>query len=166
LAQALINDPELLVLDEPTSGLDPIGTSQVKDVIVELGRRGKTIIVCSHLLADIEAVCTRLVIMYGGRILREGSVDELLSVAKESLLRTERLSVATLEQVRAVCAGAGQRLLETAVPRKPLEALFLELVAEALARGFETSGAQRGSRLAPFLRAVDAGPAASSPVAS
>ncbi|MFN0058725.1 MAG: ABC transporter ATP-binding protein [Planctomycetota bacterium] len=153
LAQALINDPDLLVLDEPTSGLDPIGTSQVKDLIVELGKRGKTIIVCSHLLADIEAVCTRLVILYGGRLLREGTVAELLTIQDQMLLRVPRLAPATLARMREVCAADGQPFLDVSAPHKPLEALFLELVEEAQRRGFETSGAGRGGALASFLSA-------------
>ncbi len=68
LAQALINDPDFLILDEPTSGLDPIGTRQVKDLIIELGRRGKTILLSSHLLADVEDVCDRMVMLYAGKI--------------------------------------------------------------------------------------------------
>ena len=68
LAQALINDPDLLILDEPTSGLDPMGTRQIKDLLVEMGRRGKTILLSSHLLADVEDVCDRIGIMYGGRM--------------------------------------------------------------------------------------------------
>ena len=69
IAQALINDPELLILDEPTSGLDPIGTRQVKDLLVDLRRRGKTVLLSSHLLADVEDVCDRMVILYGGKLL-------------------------------------------------------------------------------------------------
>ena len=66
LAQALINDPELLILDEPTTGLDPIGTRQIKDLLIQLAKRGKTILLCSHLLADVEDVCDRIAILYGG----------------------------------------------------------------------------------------------------
>ena len=73
LAQAAINDPELLILDEPTSGLDPIETRQVKDLLLELGRRGTTILLSSHLLADVEDVCDRMVILYGGKIRAEGA---------------------------------------------------------------------------------------------
>src|SRR5258708_16032412 len=68
LAQALINDPDLIILDEPTSGLDPIGCREVKDLILALARRGKTVILSSHLLADVEDVCDRVVIYYGGKI--------------------------------------------------------------------------------------------------
>ncbi len=78
IAQALINDPDLLILDEPTTGLDPIGTRQVKDLIIELGRRGKTMILSSHLLADVEDCVDRMVILYGGQIRAEGTCDELL----------------------------------------------------------------------------------------
>ena len=66
LAQALINDPDLLILDEPTSGMDPMGTRQMKDLFVELVRRGKTILLCSHLLADVEDVCDRIGILWTG----------------------------------------------------------------------------------------------------
>src|SRR5436305_13820213 len=66
LAQALINDPDLVILDEPTAGLDPIGCREVKDLILALARRGKTVILSSHLLADVENVCDRVVIYYGG----------------------------------------------------------------------------------------------------
>ena len=78
IAQALINDPDLLILDEPTSGLDPLGSRQVKDLLLDLGRRGKTILLSSHNLDDVQDVCDRMVILYGGRIRRQGTVDELL----------------------------------------------------------------------------------------
>src|SRR5438477_5653819 len=79
LAQALINDPDLVILDEPTSGLDPIGCREVKDVILALARRGKTIILSSHLLSDVEDVCDRVVIYYGGKVHAMGTLKELLA---------------------------------------------------------------------------------------
>src|SRR5436190_12371885 len=79
LAQALINDPDLVILDEPTSGLDPIGCREVKDLIIALARRGKTVILSSHLLADVEDVCDRVVIYYGGRVQAMGSLRYLLA---------------------------------------------------------------------------------------
>ncbi|MGA2685818.1 MAG: ABC transporter ATP-binding protein, partial [Verrucomicrobiota bacterium] len=79
LAQALINDPDLVILDEPTSGLDPIGCREVKDLILALARRGKTVILSSHLLADVEDVCDRVVIYYGGKIQAMGTLKELLA---------------------------------------------------------------------------------------
>ena len=79
LAQALINDPDLIILDEPTAGLDPIGCREVKDLILALARRGKTVILSSHLLADVEDVCDRVVIYYGGKIQAMGTLKELLA---------------------------------------------------------------------------------------
>src|SRR5436309_2054615 len=79
LAQALINDPDLVILDEPTSGLDPIGCREVKDLIMALARRGKTVILSSHLLSDVEDVCNRVVIYYGGKIHAMGTLKELLA---------------------------------------------------------------------------------------
>src|SRR6185295_12518039 len=81
LAQALINDPDLLILDEPTTGLDPLGTRQIKDLILNLKQRGKTVLLCSHLLADVEDVCDRVTILYGGKIRALGTIDELLRVS-------------------------------------------------------------------------------------
>ena len=75
LAQALINDPELVILDEPTAGMDPIGCREVKDLILALARRGKTVILSSHLLSDVEDVCDRVVIYYGGRIQAMGTLE-------------------------------------------------------------------------------------------
>src|SRR5580704_15071523 len=74
LAQALVNDPDLVILDEPTSGLDPIGCREVKDLIRALARRGKTVILSSHLLTDVEDVCDRVVIYYGGRVQAMGTL--------------------------------------------------------------------------------------------
>ena len=79
LAQALINDPELIVLDEPTTGLDPIGTREMKDLIVRLRDQGKTILMCSHLLADVQDVCDRIAILHQGELKEMGAVENLLS---------------------------------------------------------------------------------------
>ena len=77
LAQALINDPDLVILDEPTAGLDPIGCREVKDLIIALARRGKTVILSSHLLSDVEDVCDRVVIYYGGKIQAMGTLERI-----------------------------------------------------------------------------------------
>src|SRR4051812_27309994 len=71
LAQALINNPELILLDEPTTGLDPIGTREMKDLIVSLKQQGKTVLLCSHLLADVQDVCDRITVLFGGRMVQK-----------------------------------------------------------------------------------------------
>src|SRR5437867_3701042 len=99
LAQALINDPDLVILDEPTSGLDPIGCREVKDLILALARRGKTVILSSHLLGDVEDVCDRVVIYYGGRIQAQGTLKELLSKPDTMSITAPTLPRPTLERV-------------------------------------------------------------------
>src|SRR5436853_5251886 len=99
LAQALINDPDLVILDEPTSGLDPIGCREVKDLILALARRGKTVILSSHLLADVENVCDRVVIYYGGKIQAQGTLNDLLSNRDAVRITTPPLSRETMQQV-------------------------------------------------------------------
>ena len=91
VAQALINDPELVLLDEPTSGLDPIGTREMKDLIIDLKERGKTVIMCSHLLADVEDVCDRIAVLHQGELKELGRVDELLRVTDITQIRSTGL---------------------------------------------------------------------------
>jgi ABC-2 type transport system ATP-binding protein len=167
LAQALVNDPELLILDEPTSGLDPLGTRQVKDLILELGRRGKTILLTSHLLADVEDVCDRMVILYGGRIRAEGTSEQLLADSQHTLLRTPRLTDASVAAVeRALHASQGVGIERVEAPRQSLEALFLDIVEKARAEQLATSGAQAGGKIASFLQSetADAGQSGASVV--
>jgi ABC-2 type transport system ATP-binding protein len=153
LAQALINDPEFLILDEPTSGLDPIGTRQVKDLLLELGRRGKTILLSSHLLADVEDVCDRMVVLYGGRIRAQGTVEELLADTERTIIQTSRLqpeTIARIEQVLLESEGKGIDRVEA--PRQRLEQLFLDIVERARQEQAATSGATHGGQTAAFLR--------------
>ena len=100
LAQALINDPEFLILDEPTSGLDPIGARQIKDVIRALGRKGKTILLSSHVLSDVEDVCDRVTILYGGQQRAAGDIHELLRRTDRTQLTLPQISEETIEQLR------------------------------------------------------------------
>src|SRR6476619_4121006 len=99
LAQALINDPDLVILDEPTAGLDPIGCREVKDLILALARRGKTVILSSHLLADVEDVCDRVVIYYGGKIQAMGTLNDLLATPDSLRITTPSLPRETIEKV-------------------------------------------------------------------
>ena len=151
LAQALINDPDLLILDEPTTGLDPIGTRQVKDLINELARRGKTVILCSHLLADVEDVCNRIAIMFGGKVHKDGPVDTLLTRAGNTTIQTSDLDAETIQKVEKVLEDSGRHIESIDRPRQRLESLFLDIVHEALASGKDTSGARSDGKLADFL---------------
>lgn len=152
LAQALINDPEFLILDEPTTGLDPIGTRQVKDLIVTLGQRGKTILLSSHLLTDVEDVVDRMVILYGGKVRQAGTCEELLSRRTASIIETEALDEETIEEIRGVLARRSRQISRISAPRQKLEELFVEIVEQAKRDRLATSGAQHGGTTASFLR--------------
>ncbi len=146
LAQALVNDPELLFLDEPTAGLDPIGTREFKDLILELKRRGKTVLLLSHLLADVEDVCDRIGVLYGGALQAEGRVDELLKRRDVTqITASPPLGGAGArrveEAIRAETAGADVRF---EAPRERLEALFLRVIDEARRARLASSGAEVG----------------------
>jgi ABC-2 type transport system ATP-binding protein len=153
LAQALINDPDLVILDEPTAGLDPIGCREVKDLIIALARRGKTVILSSHLLSDVEDVCDRVVIYYGGKIQAAGTLKELLAEPDTLRITTPVLPRETLEKVLAIIRRditTGEVRVDN--PTQNLESYFLDVVAKARAAAAETSGAQSGARVAEYLR--------------
>lgn len=134
LAQALINNPDLVLLDEPTSGLDPIGTRDMKDLIVGLKNQGKTVVMCSHLLADVQDVCDRIAILYAGELKVMGRVDQLLKEQDETELRTSRLSDEALADVRKTLEKHGASLKSSGNPTTNLEDLFLRTVAESKSR--------------------------------
>ena len=150
LAQALINDPDLLILDEPTTGLDPIGTRQIKDLILKLAERKKTILLCSHLLADVEDVCDRITILYGGKVQAEGKVNELLEQSEKRQITTGRLSVeAVLKITKIIEAEQGE--CEVSSPMEKLETFFIRTVEDAQRRQQPTSGAVSRGEIGGFL---------------
>lgn len=151
LAQALINDPDVLVLDEPTSGMDPIGTRQMKDLILELAERGKTILLCSHLLADVEDVCDRIGILYGGRMQMEGPVDSLLKKTDETQILASGLSSSALEKIQSIIEAEKADCSITS-PMDKLEDFFIRTVAEAQRRKEPTSGAVNSGKISGFLK--------------
>src|SRR5881394_4130285 len=153
LAQALINDPDLVLLDEPTAGLDPIGCREVKDLILALARRGKTVILSSHLLSDVEDVCDRVVIYYGGRIQAMGTLKDLLAKPDAVRITAPPLSRETMEKVLSLIrADVAQDKVRIDNPTQNLESYFLEVVARAKQSATETSGATSGGRVAAYLR--------------
>jgi ABC-2 type transport system ATP-binding protein len=153
LAQALINDPDLVILDEPTAGLDPIGCREVKDLILALARRGKTVILSSHLLSDVEDVCDRVVILYGGRIQASGTLNELLANRDAIRITTPPLPRETMQKVlELIRHDAAEDKVRIDNPTQNLESYFLEVVAKAKANAAETSGAISGGQVAAYLR--------------
>ena len=134
LAQALINDPELIVLDEPTTGLDPIGTREMKDLIVRLRDQGKNILMCSHLLADVQDVCDRIAILHQGELKEMGAVENLLSVRDITQIQAKGLSNDAQQQIREIIANDKADLVSMENPTTTLEDLFLGIVRDSKAR--------------------------------
>jgi len=153
LAQALINDPDLVILDEPTAGLDPLGCREVKDLILALAKRGKTVILSSHLLSDVEDVCDRVVIYYGGRIQAIGTLKELLATPDQVRITAPILPRETLEKVLQVIRhDVAEDKVQIDTPTQNLENYFLNVVNKARAAEAETSGATSGNKVAAYLR--------------
>src|SRR5690242_18616353 len=162
LAQALINDPDLVILDEPTSGLDPIGCREVKDLIIALARRGKTVILSSHLLADVEDVCDRVVIYYGGKIQAMGPLKDLLATPDAIRITTPALPRPTMERVlELIRKDVAEDKVQIDTPTQNLESYFLDVVQKARRAAAETSGAMSGARVAAYLRGTGEGKPAS-----
>ena len=156
LAQALISEPDLLILDEPTTGLDPIGTRQIKDVIETLAARGKTILLCSHLLADVEDVCDRVAIMYGGKRQALDSLSGLLERQDVTQITTRSLDTATIARIRDIVGMAGKEVIKVEHPRDRLEDMFLRVVGSAQRDRLATSGAESAGGVSSFLAGQDA----------
>ena len=154
LAQALINDPDLVILDEPTAGLDPIGCREVKDLILALARRGKTVILSSHLLSDVEDVCDRVVIYYGGRIQAMGELKDLLANRDAVRITTPPLPREKMQKVlELIRTDVAEDKIRVDNPTQNLETYFLDVVAKAKQAAAETSGAQSGGKVAAYLQA-------------
>ena len=154
LAQALINDPDLVILDEPTSGLDPVGCREIKDLILNLKARGKTVILSSHLLADVEDVCDRAVIYYGGKIQQYGTLEELLTERDTIRFTLPALSEEAQQEVmNTIAKHVPKDQVRVENPTQNLESFFLNVVENAIAKDEDTSGSTAGNEVAEFLRA-------------
>src|SRR5262249_41027929 len=148
-----INDPDLVILDEPTSGLDPIGCREVKDLILALARRGKTVILSSHLLSDVEDVCDRVVIYYGGKIQAMGTLRDLLANPDAVRITPPALPRETMERVLGIIRkDVAEDKVRIDTPPQTLESYFLQVVQNARRAAAETSGATSGARVAAYLR--------------
>lgn len=128
LAQALVHDPQLLILDEPTAGVDPVGAAEITELIRNLKARGKTVLITSHLLAQIEDVCDRIAILDKGRLILEGAVGDLVGQRDRQALITDPLSEPEQAALRGWLAARGHTLLGVEQPRARLDQLFLSKV--------------------------------------
>lgn len=154
LAQALVNDPDLIILDEPTSGLDPIGCREVKDVIRLLASRGKTVILCSHLLADVQDVCDEVVVLYGGKIRASGALKEILREEDKTRMVAPRLSESAVQELRQWLSAHGVKDLDQVHidnPNRDLEEFFLDVVRQAQSQSVDTAGAHSGGEIPSYL---------------
>jgi ABC-2 type transport system ATP-binding protein len=134
LAQALINNPDLILLDEPTSGLDPLGSRDMKDLILKLKGQGKTIVMCSHLLADVQDVCDRIAILYQGELKVLDRVDDLLRDQEMTQIRASKLPPDAIKEIEAIAMKYGAKIHEIGQPQNTLEELFLKVIRESSTR--------------------------------
>ena len=130
LAQSLVHDPQLVILDEPTAGVDPVGSAAIAEIVRELKRRGKTVLLSSHLLAQIEGLCDRVAILHRGKLVREGRIDDLVEEKDAESLVVQGLSAEGRAVVEAEIKAQGGRLARVEKPRLSLDAYFLKEVHE------------------------------------
>ncbi|GJQ49086.1 putative ABC-type transport system (ATPase component) [Candidatus Kuenenia stuttgartiensis] len=130
IAQAIINDPDLIILDEPTSGLDPIGRREIKELISEFNKQGKTVLLCSHLLADVQSICSRIAILNKGVLQVSGNVKELLCRNEVMEFLVKNLSDGDLELVKKFIAEKNGEVLSMHPHRSTLEELFVNIIQQ------------------------------------
>jgi len=134
LAQALIQDPRLVVLDEPTAGVDPAGSHQIRDLILDLKKRGKTVLLTSHLLEQVQEICDRVGIMARGEMIREGALADLVSVKNQTEFVIENATPEIRSQIEILLQNSPAKLLSARQPQRSLESVFLELTAPSADR--------------------------------
>lgn len=127
-AQAVVHDPELVILDEPTAGVDPVGSAAIGRMIHAMRDKGKTVVLCSHLLGQVEQVCDRVAIMDRGKLVLEGRVEDVLARRDRHVMTIEAMTPAAREAAEAALAAHGARVTSVTHPRRSLEDLFRELV--------------------------------------
>jgi ABC-2 type transport system ATP-binding protein len=130
-AQCLINDPDVVIMDEPTSGLDPISSRQIKDLIGELKAKGKTVLLSSHLLADVQDVCDDICILHQGQTKMQGSVKDILVQRDSVSLTFKNLSEETRRKMQAMAEAEGARLVKSENTLETLEDVFIRTVSES-----------------------------------
>jgi ABC-2 type transport system ATP-binding protein len=128
LAQSLVQNPRLVILDEPTAGVDPVGSREIRDLILRLKEEGYTVFLCSHLLEQVQEVCDRVGIIFEGRMRREGKLEELIKIEKQTAMTLENASPELLAKIEDLVASEeGASIVETGHPRTTLERLFIQI---------------------------------------
>lgn len=127
-AQAVVHDPELIILDEPTAGVDPVGSASIGRMIHAMRDKGKTVVLCSHLLGQVEQVCDRVAIMDRGKLVLEGAVEDVLSRRDRHVMTIEAMTPAARTAAEAALEAHGAKITSVTHPRRSLEDLFRELV--------------------------------------
>ena len=125
LAQAMVQEPRLLVLDEPTAGVDPAGSREIRDLILDFKKRGITVLLCSHLLGQVQEICDRIGILHEGALVREGRLGDLISIENQTELILENASPQLLAEIQSAIAKTNARLVEQRKPQTTLERYFL-----------------------------------------
>lgn len=131
LAQALVQEPRLVILDEPTAGVDPLGSRQIRDLILKLRERGITVFLCSHLLEQVQEVCDRVGIIFRGKMVREGKLEDLIAIEDQSEIVLRDAPPELLEKIKVLVESTpGASVVKTGKPRTTLERLFLREISE------------------------------------
>ena len=151
IAQVLLNDPDLIILDEPTSGLDPIGCKEIKNLILNLKQRGKTILIASHILSDIEAICDEITILIAGRIQAQGAIDKILEVPLTQQINFAKTSEQTLQKLLSQMEKLGIRDISICSAQQSLENYFLNLI-EQKAKKTNSTQTQISQGIAQYLK--------------
>ena len=131
LAQALIQEPRLVILDEPTAGVDPVGSRQIRDLILKLRERGITVFLCSHLLEQVQEVCDHVGIIFRGKMVKEGRLEDLIAIEDQTEIVLKDASPELISQITALATSSGASLVRTGKPRTTLERLFLRETTQA-----------------------------------
>ena len=131
LAQALIQEPRLVILDEPTAGVDPVGSRQIRDLILKLRERGITVFLCSHLLEQVQEVCDHVGIIFQGRMIREGRLEDLIAIEDQTEIVLKDAGPELIARINALVSETpGASIVRTGKPRTTLERLFLREIRE------------------------------------
>lgn len=131
LAQALVQEPRLVILDEPTAGVDPVGSRQIRDLIMKLRERGITVFLCSHLLEQVQEVCDHVGIIFRGKMIKEGRLEDLIAIEDQTEIVLKDASPELIAQITALVGNSGASLVRTGKPRTTLERLFLRETTQA-----------------------------------